>query len=140
MMRLIYRLVICSLLIPLHLLPGQESYFEENIFLATDTSSAYPLKNLTYHAPRLMKTALVLSGGGARGLAHLGVLLSLEEHQIPLDLIVGSSIGSVIGGFYAAGYQAKDLIQIFREIDWENLFSDETQLTHLFWAPKNLSP
>jgi NTE family protein len=139
MMRLIFRLVICSLFIQLHHLPGQESYFEEKIFLATDTSSTYPLKNLIYRTPKSMKIALVLSGGGARGLAHLGVLQALEEHQIPLDLIVGSSIGSVIGGFYAAGYRAGDLIKIFREIDWENIFSDETQLTHLFWAQK-ISP
>ena len=97
MIQQISRLAICSLFLLGYSLQGQETYFEENIFLPTDTSSAYRLENLTYHAPRSLKVALVLSGGGARGLAHLGVLQALEEHQIPLDLIVGSSIGSVIG-------------------------------------------
>ncbi|OGB65671.1 MAG: hypothetical protein A2Y94_04750 [Caldithrix sp. RBG_13_44_9] len=136
MIHYLYRLAFCSLFIICHPLQSQETYFEENIFLPTDTSSAYRLNNLTYHSPRSLKIALVLSGGGARGLVHLGVLQALEEHQIPLNLIVGSSIGSVIGGFYAAGYRAEDLIQIFREIDWQNLFSDQTQRTHLFWSQK----
>jgi NTE family protein len=136
MIQQISRLAIYSLLLLGHSLPGQVTYFEENIFLPTDTSGAYRLENLTYHAPRSLKVALVLSGGGARGLVHLGVLQALEEQQIPLDLIVGSSIGSVIGGFYAAGYGAEDLIRIFREIDWENLFSDQTERTQLFWSQK----
>ena len=120
----------------LQYVPGQEAYFEERILLPTDNPSAYPLKNLTYYQPKSLKIALVLSGGGARGLAHLGVLKALEENQIPLDLIIGSSIGSVIGGFYAAGYHADDLINLFRHIDWQDLFTDETQRTHLFWSQK----
>ncbi len=50
------------------------------------------------------KVGLVLSGGGARGISHVGVLKGLEKHNIPIDLIVGTSMGSVMGGFYAAGF------------------------------------
>lgn len=131
-----YWLLLFGLFSLLQNILGQEAYFEERILLPTDNTSAYPLKNLVYYKPKSLKIALVLSGGGARGLAHLGVLKALEENQIPLDLIVGSSIGSVIGGFYAAGYHADDLINLFRGIDWQDLFTDETQRTHLFWSQK----
>ena len=55
------------------------------------------------------KVGLVLSGGGAKGLAHVGVLKVLEEHHIPIDYIVGTSMGGVIGGFYAAGYSPQEI-------------------------------
>ncbi len=55
------------------------------------------------------KVALVLSGGGAKGLAHVGVLKVLEENHIPVDYIVGTSMGGVIGGFYAAGYSPQEI-------------------------------
>ncbi len=121
---------------PAQLFP-QDTFLEEKIVLPTDTTCRYPLQNIAYHSPSRLKLALVLSGGGARGMAHLGVLKALEEHEIPVDLIVGSSIGSVVGGFYAAGYSADELIQIFREIDWNNLFTDQTQRTNLFWSQKS---
>ncbi|HKX57306.1 MAG TPA: patatin-like phospholipase family protein, partial [Xanthomonadales bacterium] len=50
------------------------------------------------------KIGLVLSGGGARGIAHIGVLKALEELQVPIDCIAGTSMGSVVGGLYASGY------------------------------------
>ncbi|MDP3682978.1 MAG: patatin-like phospholipase family protein, partial [Ignavibacteria bacterium] len=58
--------------------------------------------------------ALALSGGGARGVAQIGVLKALEEKNIPIDLIVGTSIGSIVGGLYAAGYSVKTLDSIAR--------------------------
>ncbi|SAK59542.1 patatin-like phospholipase family protein [Caballeronia ptereochthonis] len=60
------------------------------------------------HAPR-PKIALVLSGGGARGYSHIGVLKVLEELRVPVDVVVGTSMGAVIGGLYATGYSADDL-------------------------------
>ena len=51
------------------------------------------------------KVGLVLSGGAAKGLAHIGVLKALEENEIPIDYIVGTSMGGIIGGCYAAGYR-----------------------------------
>ena len=116
---------------------AQETFFQEKFVLPTDSTTPYPLKNLSYYSPKSLKVAIVLSGGGARGLAHLGVIKALEEHKIPIDLIVGSSIGSVIGGFYAAGYPAEELIKIFKQIDWQDMFSDETHRTNLFWSQKS---
>jgi NTE family protein len=58
------------------------------------------------------KVGLVLSGGGAKGIAHIGVLKALEEHEIPIDCIVGTSIGGIIGGFYAAGMSPEEIEQI----------------------------
>jgi NTE family protein len=77
---------------------------------------------LTIEAPA-QKVALVLSGGGAKGIAHIGVLKALEEHQIPVDGIIGTSMGGVIGGFYAAGYTPAQMEMIVksREFqDWVN--------------------
>lgn len=66
---------------------------------------------------------LVLSGGGARGLAQLGVIKSLEENDIPFSTIVGTSIGSIVGGLYSAGYTSEDLDSIFTHAPWEEFFS-----------------
>lgn len=64
------------------------------------------------HMSSGQSVALVLSGGGAKGLAHVGVLKVLEENNIPIDYIVGTSMGGVIGGFYAAGYSAEEIEKI----------------------------
>lgn len=66
------------------------------------------------------KVGLVLSGGGAKGLAHLGVLHALEEHDIPIDYITGTSMGGLIGGFYAAGYNVGDLENILYSQNFQN--------------------
>jgi NTE family protein len=67
---------------------------------------------------------LVLSGGGARGAAHVGVLRALEELQVPVDLIVGASMGSVVGGLYSAGYSPIQIEGVIQSIDWAGVFSD----------------
>jgi len=69
--------------------------------------------------PRL---ALALSGGGARGFAHIGVIKALEEAGIPVDGISGTSIGAVIGGLYAAGYSVQDLQDLAGSLDWGDIF------------------
>ena len=71
------------------------------------------------------KVGLVLSGGGAKGMAHVGVLKVLEEVGMPIDYIGGTSMGSIVGGLYAAGYTARDLDSIIHSIDWNFLLSDE---------------
>ncbi len=70
------------------------------------------------------KLVLVLSGGGARGFAHIGVIRVLEELHIAPDLIVGTSMGSIIGGLYAAGWSPDDMDEVVRFIDWEKIFTD----------------
>lgn len=64
---------------------------------------------------------LVLSGGGAVGLAHIGVIRWLEEHRIPVDRIAGTSMGGLAGGLYAAGYDAREMARFFEQIDWPNV-------------------
>ena len=80
---------------------------------------------ITYaQAAERPKVALVLSGGGAKGFAHLGVLKVLEDEKIPIDIIVGTSIGSIVGGLYAIGYTADDIIKLAKEGNWPELLSD----------------
>ena len=69
------------------------------------------------------RVGLVLSGGGARGLAHVGVLKVLERERVPIDVIAGTSMGSIIGGLYASGMSADDIEVELRKVDWDALFA-----------------
>lgn len=70
------------------------------------------------------KVGLVLSGGAARGLAHIGVLKALEEQGVKIDAIAGTSMGAVIGGLYASGYKIDELEKLALAIDWQQALSD----------------
>ena len=70
------------------------------------------------------KIGLVLSGGGARGAAHIGVLKILEEQNIPVDFITGTSMGAIVGGLYASGMTATEIEQAIIDNDWRPLFQD----------------
>ena len=70
------------------------------------------------------RVGLVLSGGGARGLAHIGVLKALQQLQVPVDLVVGTSMGAVVGGAYAAGRSVEELEQLVRTADWTRILAD----------------
>ncbi|MBA1205015.1 BamA/TamA family outer membrane protein [Pseudomonas capeferrum] len=70
------------------------------------------------------KVGLVLSGGAARGLAHIGVLKALEEQGVRIDAIAGASMGAVIGGLYASGYSVAELEELAITIDWQQALSD----------------
>ena len=70
------------------------------------------------------KVGLVLSGGGAKGMAHIGAIKIIEEAGIPIDYIVGTSMGSIIGGLYAIGYTSHQLDSLVRVQDWNFLLSD----------------
>ena len=71
------------------------------------------------------KIGLVLSGGGAKGFAHIGVLKVLEELNMPIDYISGTSMGSIIGAFYAMGYSVSEIEKLVLSQDWENLLTDQ---------------
>ena len=71
--------------------------------------------------------ALALSGGGARGLAQIGILEALDEAGINVDMIVGTSMGSIIGGLYSAGYSVEQLDSIARSTDWNDLLASERE-------------
>ncbi len=72
-----------------------------------------------------LKVGLVLGGGGAKGAAEVGVLKVLEELDIPIDCIAGTSIGAIVGGLYACGYSADDLERLFREQQWLSLIGNQ---------------
>lgn len=65
------------------------------------------------------KVGLVLSGGGARGFAHIGVIKALEENNIPIDYITGTSMGAIVGGLYAAGYSPEEMEMLFKSEDFK---------------------
>ncbi len=71
------------------------------------------------------KIGLALSGGGARGIAHIGVLKELERLNIPVDYIAGTSFGAAVGAMYASGYSIEDLEKYAKEIDWQGSFKDD---------------
>ena len=77
------------------------------------------------------KIGLVLSGGGAKGMAHIGVLKVLEELDIRPDYITGTSMGSIMGGLYSIGYSAYELDSIIRLMDWNTMLSDKIPLTEV---------
>lgn len=83
------------------------------------------------------KIGLVLSGGGAKGIAHIGVLKVLEEAGVPIDFIGGTSMGSIVGGLYAIGYSARQLDSLVRIIDWEDLLGDKISRRSLTMIEKD---
>ena len=84
-------------------------------------AAAEPEPAVPAERPRI---GLVLSGGGSRGLAHVGVLQALEEQRIPVDAIVGTSMGAVVGGLYASGKSAAQIGKFMRGINWSIAFRD----------------
>src|ERR1700758_1497386 len=69
------------------------------------------------------RVGLALGGGGALGLAHIGVLQYFEEHHIPIDAVAGTSMGGLVGGLYATGLDSKQLRSIVSQADWNSLLS-----------------
>ena len=70
------------------------------------------------------KVALVLCGGGAKGAAHVGVIKALEESGVEIDMVVGTSIGGIVGGLYAMGYDSHKMDSLFRNVNWSYLLSN----------------
>jgi len=87
-------------------------------------------------APERPRIGLVLSGGGARGVAHLGVLKVLEELRIPVDVISGTSMGSIVGGLYAAGNSPAEIEAIVNSLEWNQAFQDRPPLEDLSFRRK----
>lgn len=83
-------------------------------------SKSITIQNYYYFRPKI---GLALSGGGARGFSQIGVLKVFEQNNIQIDYIVGTSIGSIIGGLYAIGYNSIELDSIARNIDWQYVFA-----------------
>ncbi|MDR0873329.1 MAG: patatin-like phospholipase family protein [Prevotellaceae bacterium] len=78
------------------------------------------------------KVGVVLSGGGAKGMAHLGVLQALEDNEIPIDYITGTSIGAVVGSLYAMGYSPVEMVEIFKSEEFAYWQTGETQEKYVY--------
>ena len=101
--------------------------------VAASAAADTPFVSPTASRPKI---GLVLGGGGALGISHIGVLKVLEEQHIPIDYIAGTSMGSIIGGLYASG-MAPDEIQAFLAgLDWDEVLSDATPRRELFFRRK----
>ncbi|QZE15398.1 patatin-like phospholipase family protein [Halosquirtibacter laminarini] len=87
------------------------------------------------HSPRI---GLVLSGGGARGLAHIGVLEVLDSLGVRPDYITGTSMGSIVGGLYAIGYSGKELREIVTSVSWSEILSDFKPLNKVDYSQKEI--
>lgn len=83
------------------------------------------------------KVGLVLSGGGAKGAAHIGVLKYIEEAGIPIDYITGTSMGSIVGGMYALGYKSDEILEIISNVDWSKLISNDVGRKKISFARKH---
>jgi len=82
------------------------------------------------------RIGLVLSGGGARGAAHVGVIRALEEMHIPVDAVAGTSMGAVVGGLYAAGLSGDEIAEVFRTLDWQEMLRDRAPRRDLVFRRK----
>ncbi len=111
-----------------------------NIILSSMLSFA-PLsgeaaEDAIYEDPHRPKVALVLSGGGAKGLVHIGVLQYLKEVGIPVDLVVGTSIGSIVGAMYSLGYEPDEMQKILSSLDWSYYLGDGVERTQMMYQQK----
>lgn len=84
-----------------------------------------PVQAANQASQKRPRIGLVLGGGGAAGIAHVGVLKVLEEQGVPIDVIAGTSMGAIVGSLYAAGYKADELEKVVGALDWPNLFDDQ---------------
>lgn len=126
--------IIAALVFPPFLF-SQSSTVIRPAFSQPTTGGPYDLSPRKLQRP---KVGLVLSGGGARGAAHIGVLKVLEKHNIPIDFIAGNSMGAIVGGLYAAGYSVAELESIALNTNWADLLSltEETRRTDLYLDQK----
>ncbi|MFZ6675962.1 patatin-like phospholipase family protein [Undibacterium sp. Xuan67W] len=117
-LRLVYTIFCVLVLLASSAASKAQTQSEAQTELATRTVSPSPAQT---HQP---KVALVLSGGGARGFAHIGVLRALRAQRVPVDIVVGTSMGAVVGGAYAAGRSIGELEQIVRDTAWDRVLAD----------------
>ncbi|NOZ60103.1 MAG: BamA/TamA family outer membrane protein [Calditrichaeota bacterium] len=112
---------------------ASDSFFIKLTFDRVEKPPACFIPHKKLHRPRI---GLALSGGGARGFAQIGALKVFEENNIPIDFIVGASMGSIVGGLYAAGYSAAEIEKIAHNAEWRHIMSDKPPRTQLFIGQK----
>lgn len=112
---------------------GWKSFFKPLLFYII----LILLPSLVVGQQKRPKIGLVLSGGGAKGIAHIGVLKAMEEAGLTPDYITGTSMGSIIGALYAAGYSADELREIVLSADWDLLLSNKTPFDKVAFEEKD---
>ncbi|MDE2250763.1 MAG: patatin-like phospholipase family protein, partial [Gammaproteobacteria bacterium] len=95
-----------------------------------------PAGEAAQHQSRRPRIGLVLSGGGARGMAHAGVLEVLDDLHLRVDAIAGTSMGAVIGGLYASGMSGRDIERLLASVDWQDAFRDRPPRAELGFRRK----
>jgi len=128
---------LCMLLLIIHLLPAilcaQEEPSRPTSPAQTPGSPVEQEKTVHANRPRI---GVALEGGGALGLAHVGVLQWFEEHHIPVDYVAGTSMGGLVGGFYATGRSPKELKTLVEGLDWRKIIGDRTPYEDLSFRRK----
>ena len=115
--------------------PAQNNTGPESSTFGLDEKDAAAVREIRYRMAQIRKSrptvALVLSGGGAKGAATVGVLKYLEQYDFPVDMVVGTSIGGLVGAMYALGYNADYLDSLFRNMDWGLALSDKVDRRYI---------
>lgn len=115
------------------LLPLFWVFLQPCTVFANETTGASGTDTSAVQRPRV---AVVLGGGGAHAVAHLGALQELERQKVPIDLIVGTGIGGVIGGLYASGMTLAEIQDFLFETDWLDIFNLDTRREDLSFRRK----
>ena len=115
---------------------GQTGAIPESSLVTADDSAA--MVQIQARMAEIRKerptVALVLSGGGAKGAAHIGVIRYLESIGMPVDMVVGTSMGGLVGGLYALGYNVGELDSLVRNMDWSYALSDKVPREYVSYA------
>jgi len=109
-------------------------FTSDTVVIARDSLTPRDFRLRKRFQPRTI--GLAFSGGGARGIAQIGVLRAFEEAGLDIDYIAGTSMGSIIGGLYASGYSADEIARMVRKTDFASLFSDSPQRGSLFFTQR----
>ena len=86
---------------------------------------------------RAQKVGLVLSGGGAKGLTHIGIIRALEENNIPIDYVAGTSMGAIIGALYAMGYSPDDMEKLLKSDDFKRWYTGKMEEKYIYYFKRN---
>lgn len=84
------------------------------------------------------KVGLVLSGGGAKGMTHIGIIRALEENNIPIDYITGTSMGAIVGSLYSMGYSPDEMVELLKSEEFKRWYSGEVEEKYVYYFKKNL--
>ena len=125
--------ILVLLLMPFNLRAQQETQPPATSTTSPKTSNTTETKPASLARPKI---GVALEGGGAMGLAHIGVLKWFEEHHIPVDYVAGTSMGGLVGGFYAAGMSPDEMKSLIMGLDWRKIMDDRSPYEDLSYRRK----